>query len=71
MARIPIESMTLEEKLEAMELLWEDLSRRAEAVESPQWHKELLNKREAALARGDDAFEDWEVFKKIFGWLIN
>lgn len=64
MARIQIESMTLDEKLEAMELLWDDLCRRAEAVESPQWHKDLLKKREAALARGEDAFEDWEVVKK-------
>jgi hypothetical protein len=30
--------MTVQEKLAAMEALWEDLSRSPEAIESPEWH---------------------------------
>lgn len=64
MARIPIESMSLEEKLEAMELLWDDLCNRAEEVRSPEWHKEVLEERAAAVARGEAEYEDWEDAKE-------
>ena len=42
---LPLKEMTLREKLAAMELLWEDLARTAEAVESPAWHKQVLDGR--------------------------
>jgi hypothetical protein len=44
--------MTLQEKLAAMESLWEDLARTPEAIESPAWHKEVLEERLRLLAEG-------------------
>jgi len=32
---LPLKEMTLQEKLAAMELLWEDLARSPESVETP------------------------------------
>jgi hypothetical protein len=52
MIRIPIEKMTKEEKLEAMELLWRDLTRDADAYESPAWHEEELRKTEERMDAG-------------------
>jgi len=60
----PLEKMSIEEKLRAMELLWDDLCNRAGGVTSPPWHEDVLSEREAALKRGEDRFEDWEAAKK-------
>lgn len=52
------------EKLELMEAPWEDLARQPENVEVPQWHKELLDERLAALEKGSDRFIPWEEAKR-------
>ena len=62
-AVLQIEQMTLEEKLRAMEALWDDLCRR-DAVPMPQWHKDLLDERERLLEQGKARFVDWETAKK-------
>jgi hypothetical protein len=61
---LSLEKMSVEEKLQAMELLWDDLCNQAGAIVSPPWHEDALAERNAMLERGDDAFEDWEVAKK-------
>ena len=64
MITLPLNEMSVEEKLQAMEILWEDLSRRAEDVPSPDWHDTVLREREAALERGEEEVEDWESAKR-------
>jgi hypothetical protein len=61
---LEIENMTLEEKLRAMETLWDDLCRREENVPVPQWHKDLLDERERLVQEGKAKFVDWETAKK-------
>ncbi len=60
---LQLDQMTLEEKLRAMEKLWEDLCRQ-DAVLVPQWHKDLLDKRERLIEEGQAEFTDWETAKK-------
>ena len=60
---LPLKDMTLQEKLEAMESLWEDLVRTPEAIESPAWHKELLDERLRDLQEGKSEYNDWETAK--------
>jgi hypothetical protein len=60
---LPSSEMTLHEKLAAMELLWEDLARSPEAVESPDWHGEVLDERRHRVAGGTSRFVDWEEAK--------
>ncbi len=55
--------MSLEDKLAAMELLWEDLARSPESVRSPTWHKDLLDERQQRVAEGNAKFKDWEAAK--------
>jgi hypothetical protein len=57
-ATLPLEKMTVAEKLQAMEELWADLSR-DENFESPAWHGKILKAREA-----EKDFMDWETAKK-------
>ena len=61
---LQIAEMTLEEKLRAMEALWDDLCRREEAMPVPQWHKDLLDERERLVEQGKARFIDWETAKK-------
>ncbi|MDD2763150.1 MAG: addiction module protein [Opitutaceae bacterium] len=55
--------MTLPEKLQAMEALWEDLSRNAAAFESPSWHGEVLKERLQVAESGQAQFIDWNQAK--------
>ena len=58
-----IRQLSLQEKL-LMEAMWDDISRVDEQVEMPQWHRELLDEREALIEQGTAQFIDWEVAKK-------
>lgn len=60
---LPLKDMTLHEKLAAMELLWEDLVRSPETIESPAWHKDILDERRQRIAEGKARFTDWESAK--------
>lgn len=57
---LPLNQMTLAEKLEAMELLWAGISRRPDALPSPAWHQELLAERKRLVAKGKLKFLDWD-----------
>ena len=61
--KLPLHEMTVQEKLAAMEALWEDLSRSPEAIESPEWHKDILDERQQRVVEGTAQFEDWETAK--------
>jgi Putative addiction module component len=62
---LPLKDMSLREKLAAMESLWEDIARTPEALESPAWHKDLLDERRQRLADGQSQFVDWETAKAV------
>ena len=61
---LPIDRMTREEKLRAMEALWEDLSRHEDQVESPAWHGQVLEERATRVRSGEEKFMDWETAKR-------
>ncbi len=61
---LPLDQMTTEEKLQAMEALWADLTRNAEQFESPAWHEQELKEREQRVKSGQESFIDWEIAKK-------
>ena len=56
--------MSFEEKIQTMELLWDDLCHGSDSIASPAWHKDILIDREQALKEGTDEFVDWEIAKK-------
>ena len=61
---VSIEKLSVAEKLELMERLWDDLSRRPEDVPSPQWHGDVLAERIAAVREGRTDFVTWDDAKK-------
>ena len=62
-ATLPLNEMTLPEKLQLMEALWADLTHNSDALESPEWHREVLDEREKRIASGEARFSDWEQAK--------
>lgn len=46
---IEIQKMTQKEKLQAMEMLWDDLCRTDPDFQSPAWHNDILEERERDL----------------------
>lgn len=60
---LPLKDMSLHEKLSAMESLWEDLARTPDTIESPDWHKDILDERRQRVADGTSRFIDWESAK--------
>lgn len=51
------------EQLLAMEWLWASLSKKPEAIESPEWHGEVLAARKAKVASGKAQFFPWRSSK--------
>ncbi len=64
MTTLSIDKMTVSEKLLAMEQLWDDLCRRAEPMQSPDWHGDVLMAREEQVQYGKSQFSDWQEAKK-------
>ncbi|MCX5685193.1 MAG: addiction module protein [Planctomycetota bacterium] len=61
---LPLGKMTVEDKLRAMEELWDDLLRTAEEIPSPSWHRDVLRAREARQRGGASRFVDWPEAKR-------
>ncbi len=61
---LPLDRMTTAEKLSVMETLWADLSRDADAFESPAWHADILREREKRVAEGSETFVAWDEAKR-------
>ena len=49
---LPLDKMTPEERLRAMEALWDDHCRPEETVPVPQWRKDLLDECEPLVELG-------------------
>jgi hypothetical protein len=62
--RLPLEKMTIAEKLRVMETLWSDLTRNEGQFESPAWHGAVLRERAARVKQGKESFMDWETAKR-------
>ena len=61
---IEIKHLSREEKLRVMEAIWKDLSNEEEQVESPDWHKKILQETECRLSSGQEKIVDWQDAKK-------
>jgi hypothetical protein len=56
--------MTLPSQMELLEALWDDLSRTPDKLESPDWHREVLEERRQRLQSGEETLSDWETAKQ-------
>ncbi|MCK9461178.1 MAG: addiction module protein [Proteobacteria bacterium] len=59
-----IRRMTRQEKLQAIETIWEELAKDDSQIESPPWHEDSLRETEARYAAGEDTASDWDAAKR-------
>ncbi|PKL43974.1 MAG: addiction module antitoxin RelB [Candidatus Riflebacteria bacterium HGW-Riflebacteria-1] len=63
---LPLDQMTLSDKLEVMETLWQSLSREPCHLPSPEWHRDVLLERKKLADDQKLEFLDWDTaFKKL------
>ena len=61
---LEIERMSLAERLQVMELLWRSMAAAPEKLESPGWHKKVLQQRLAKVEAGKGEFLTLTQLKK-------
>jgi len=61
---IPLESMSLAEKLHLMEEIWADLSQTGSGFTPPSWHGDVLDERRKLYQGGEIESTDWEEAKR-------
>jgi len=61
---LPLAKLTLAQKLDLMEALWDELTKDERLLESPDWHEGVLKDREKALAAGEVTISDWDQAKE-------
>ena len=61
---LPLEKMSIEDKIRTMETLWDDLCQTAESIPSPSWHKDILDEREKAIENDEEELIDWSEAKR-------
>ncbi|MCP4265353.1 MAG: addiction module protein [Candidatus Brocadiaceae bacterium] len=61
---LDISELTLAQKLNLMESIWDDITQDESTLKSPSWHETVLKDREDALASGKAKVSDWDKAKE-------
>ena len=62
-----ISKMSVLERLQTMEALWDSLSREPTGIESPKWHEDILSDRKEKIESGNASFISLEELKSKHG----
>ena len=63
MNTIEIKKMSMIERLQAMEALWDSLLDEESEIESPEWHQDILEERKKKIENGKAEFISIEELK--------
>jgi putative addiction module component (TIGR02574 family) len=63
-ALLPLDKMSVEEKLRALEQIWEALAQHEDELPVPDWHKKVLDQRQRQIESGEAKFVPLEEFKE-------
>lgn len=58
-----VRQLPIREKIEMMEVLWEDLRARVESAPVPEAHQRLLDERRSAVEAGTEEVLEWDKVK--------
>ena len=56
MNMIDVKKMDVKERLQTMEVLWNSLSGEEPEIESPEWHRNILEERQSKIKSGKAKF---------------
>ncbi len=61
---LPLNSMSVSEKLHVLESVWASLRQIPDELPRPEWHKQVLEERARRLESGEATLSTWEDAKK-------
>jgi len=61
---LDLDLMTTQDKMEAMERLWDDLCRGTSEIDSPAWHEGALIERARQVKEDENSILNWEQAKR-------
>jgi len=64
MSTSAIDQMSWEEKLRALEDLWDAITREGDRYESPAWHERELKETQQRYGAGAEASMEWAAAKR-------
>jgi hypothetical protein len=64
MDALTINRMSIQDKISAMEALWDSLRHQEQELDSPDWHGSILSERFAAFERGETQLETLDEAKR-------
>ena len=59
-----VKKMSISERLQAMEALWDSLLYENYEIEAPEWHVRIVQERKAKIANGNAKFISLSELKK-------
>ena len=62
-SEISLDGLSVAEKVRLLERVWSDLCRRTADVNSPDWHREVLEERQRRLLSGEASVSSWRDAK--------
>jgi Putative addiction module component len=62
--KIPLNTMSVGEKVQLLELVWDNLCRQSGDVRSPEWHAVILKERQKQIENGTMAVSSWAEAKE-------
>lgn len=60
---LPLETMTISDKLQMMEAIWSNLIQVSKEMPSPAWHRDVLAARMERVNKGESTYSDWADVK--------
>jgi putative addiction module component (TIGR02574 family) len=67
MSTIELSHLTLREKFQIMQAIWDDLRGSVDGFEVPQSHKDILDDRRRKAESGESKLLDWDQVKHSIG----
>ncbi len=61
---LPLSKMSLSQKMDVIERVWNSVVKEESRFESPAWHLDLLKEREKLVRAGKATFVDWAEAKE-------
>jgi putative addiction module component (TIGR02574 family) len=61
---LPLSTMSISEKVQLLEQVWDNLCQQSGEVRSPEWHSAILNERQRQIEEGEMSVSPWSEAKE-------
>jgi hypothetical protein len=61
---LPLDTMSVHEKIQLLERVWDDLCRQSGEIRSPEWHSAIVQERQRQIEAGTMPVSPWPEAKQ-------